>query len=294
MAHASHEFTLIVQHNYPPILPMIPFGVQLVVPLSHLASLFILDHGIYGRSVRVRLISPSKSYKLDRGATVPAHKRYMLDEYQQPVLLYPWHQNDHFDLLGILQVREVVAHVPSSIRMEDLVDWGARLKDAAASMDGTIIQVLFDNVNTGRVSQLQDFPIESDLMHSSRYISRSHGQLPRHHDYSHSISRTYSGNTTSDESNSGLTFYSPESKEQRSESSFSDNRTDEESYWKYRRRVLRPDSPRRYYRPKGSHKYYTPTQHKKHESKPQGRLEYDDSSYGVVDTLSTCEIEQRI
>lgn len=85
----------------------------------------------------------------------------MLDELARPVLFYPWHQNDHFDLLGILQCGEVVGQVSESVTMEDLVDWGARIKEEAAALDGTVVQILFDNIETGRVSQLETIPVQS-------------------------------------------------------------------------------------------------------------------------------------
>jgi len=155
MAHRSKEFSITVHYNFPPFNPTTPYGVALSFPLNHLASIFFLDHGNHGHSVRIRLISPAQAFKLNNYSAVPAHRRYMLDELARPVLSYPWHQNDHFDLLGILQCGEVVGQVSSSITMENLVDWGARLKEAAAALDGTVVQILFDNIETGRVSQLE-------------------------------------------------------------------------------------------------------------------------------------------
>jgi len=262
MAHSCREFTITIQHPLPPFSPATPFGVQLSLPLNYLASLFILDHGIHGRSIRIRLISPSQAFKLDKYSTVPAHKRFMLDEHEQPVLLYPWNLNDHFDLLGILQGREFVAQIPSTISMERLVDWGARLKDAAASVDGTVVQVLFDNVDTGRVSQLQNLPAQ---LRNNPFCSQSHksGSSPHnsrrpenrqlnHRDRTSTTSPSATRSSCSDESFGRLTPYHSHSKRPRSDSASSDTHVDEERFWAVRQRLLRPNSPGRYYRPKGS------------------------------------------
>jgi len=157
-------------------------------------------------------------------------------------LLYHWKQNDHFDLLGILQSREFVAQIPGDLSMEALVDWGARLKDAAM-IDGTMVQVLFDNLDTGRVSQLQGMPV----MHQFRENSKeTWGNLPLEPNDS-PVSRTLSPSTPSpvDPSFGRLTPYH----EQREESPPRPERKDGEELEAYRRRVLRPSSPSRYYRP---------------------------------------------
>ena len=274
IAHSCREFTLTIQHNFPPFSPTTPYGVQLALPFHYIASIFILDHGFHGRSVRIRLISPSQAFKLDKHAIVPSHKRFMLDEHAQPALLYPLHMNDHFDLLGILQSREFVAQIPPTISMECLVDWAARLKDAAASMDGTVVQVLFDNMDTGRVSQLKSLPAKlqtvdftgqsnkSDFVQNAIRI-RKHGDS-RHGEGTSTSSTSFS--TSSDESYGRLTPYSSDSKRRRSESPSSDRHYEGEDLWALRQRVLRPNSPGRYYRPKSSSKYYRPSKHGKHLS----------------------------
>jgi hypothetical protein len=272
IAHSRQEFTLTIQHNFPPYSSTTPYGVQLVLPFHYLASIFILDHGFHGRSVRIRLISPSQAFKLDKHAIVPSHKRYMLDEHAQPALLYPLHMNDHFDLLGILQSREFVAHIPPTIKMESLVDWGARLKDAAASIDGTTVQVLFDNMDTGRVSQLQSLPAQlqnipftkqskkSDFVQNANRI-RKNGES-RHSEGTSAFSTRFS--ISSDESYGRLTPYTSNGKGRCSESPSPDRYYEGEGLWVLRRRT--PNSPGRYYRPKSSSKYYRPSKHGKYSS----------------------------
>ena len=274
IAHSCQEFTLTIQHNFLPSSSTTPYGVQLALPFHYLASIFILDHGFHGRSVRIRLISPSQAFKLDKHAIVPSHKRYILDEHAQPALLYPLHMNDHFDLLGILQSREFVAHIPPTIRMESLVDWGARLKDAAASMDGTTVQVLFDNMDTGRVSQLQSLPVQLQTIpftkesKKSRFLQnanriRKHGES-RHSEGTPACSTRFS--ISSDESYGRLSPYASNGKRQCSESPSPDRHYEGESLWALRRRVLTPNSSGRYYRPKSSPNYYRPSKRGKYSS----------------------------
>ena len=197
----------------------------------------------------------------------------MLNEHAQPALLYPLHMNDHFDLLGILQSREFVAQIPSTMSMESLVDWGARLKDAAASLDGTVVQVLFDNMDTGRVSQLQSLPAQlqavsftgqsnkSDFLQNATRI-RKHGESRYREE---NLSRSTSLSSCSDESYGRLTPYQPARKRRRSESASSDPHEDE-GLWVLRQRVLRPNSPGRYYRPKSSSKSHRSSKRGKHSS----------------------------
>src|SRR5579859_2604733 len=267
IGRTSHEFVMTIQHTYPPWNPAIPHGVRLTVPLNYLASIFILDHGVCGRTMRVRIISPSQAFKLDKNATLPAYKRHMLDERGAPVLLYPWQQNDHFDLLGILQSRECVIHIPRETDMEALVDWGARLKDAAMRLDGTVVQVLFENLDTGRVSQLKGIatppaqPSRASRTRKRRRFRRS-VPLPNDNESSENDDKTASSRTLSplhsrdgsqadsrtsidDDSFGRLTPYnSPEPKRPRSASSENDD--EEEDFWSHRHRVLRPNSPSRY------------------------------------------------
>jgi hypothetical protein len=242
LGRLAQSFVVTITHSFPPNQLNVPYGVTLEIPLNYLASIFILDHGIHGRSLRIRLISPSQAYKLDRHSTVPAHKRYMIDEAGNMQLLYHWQQNDHFDLLGILQSREFVAQIPGDLSMEALVDWGARLKDAAM-VDGAVVQVLFDNLDTGRVSQLQGMPI----MHQFRENSSEKWGNVALEPYDSSVSRTLSMTTPSpvDPSFGRLTPYH----EQRQESPSRPERMDGEELETYRRRILRPSSPSRYYRP---------------------------------------------
>lgn len=273
IARSCQGFTLTVQHNFRPYSPTTPYGVQLVLPFHYLASIFILDHGFHGRSIRIRLISPSRAFKLNKHA---AHKRYMLDEHGQPALLYPLHTNDHFDLLGILQSGEFVAQIPPTTSMESLVDWGARLKDTAASMDGTIVQVLFDNMDTGRVSQLQSLPAQlqpvpftkqsknSDFLRKGIRIRNYSGS--RHSEGTSGLSTSFS--VSSDESYGRLTPYASDGKRQRSESPSSDRHNEGEDLWMLRQRALRPNSPGRYYRPKSSSKYYCPSKRGKYLRNP--------------------------
>ena len=255
IAHTSQEFSIAVHHNFPPFNPITPYGVRLCIPLNNLASIFFLDHGNHGRSIRIRLISQAQAFKLDQFATVPGHKRYMLDELARPVLLYPWHQNDHFDLLGILQGREVVAQLSPSISMEYLVDWGARLKEAAATLDGTAVQVLFDNIETGRVSQLETRPLPSQhcisISKSSNKDTIPNSDLQNIYSepYPHALHKPHN---TGKSSNSEDCFGIPTPPRRRSsvQSASTDHqRLNDEDYWTHRQRVLRPNSPRRYYRP---------------------------------------------
>lgn len=215
----------------------------------------------------------------------------MLDEHAQPVLLYPWHLNDHFDLLGILQGREFVAQIPPTISMEDLVEWGARLKEASASLDGTV-QVLFDNMDTGRVSQLQSLPAQlqsrpnrtrSRKLGSS--LNSSRHSLTRESNRGDKTSATSPSTTrspSSDDSLERLTPYPHDSKRPRSKSP-SDCHGDDESVWKHRQLLLRPNSPGRYYRPKDSSSaslHYRPRNHMRHgggagRHRPHGKGKWD-------------------
>ena len=293
MAHTAQEFNLSVHYNFPPFNPTTPYGVGLSIPLNNLASIFFLDHGNHGRSVRIRLISLTQAFKLNKFATIPAHKRHMLDEQGRAVLLYPWHQNDHFDLLGILQCREVVGQVSSSISMEELVDWGARMKEAAAALDGTIVQVLFDNIETGRVSQLETITLPCQLGISISTITNKGTtenlelREPDEHQTQILPNFRFTSQSLHSEDSFGLPT-PPHSHERRRPSvqTSSPDRLDDEDYWSHRQRVLRPNSPRRYYRPekrkspaaedKGKTKDKSPRKrlkrerdHRKHE---EGRL----------------------
>ena len=137
------------------------------------------------------------------------------------------------------------------------MDWGARLKDSAAAVDRTMVQVLFDNVDTGRVSQLQELPVinhsaPSDSTEPWRSIW---GNAPRDDDSSSlSLSRTLSGTPSSavevsDNDISGrLTPYDHRPIRRLSESVVPDERGDDD-FWKERQRIMRPNSPSRHYRP---------------------------------------------
>ena len=270
IGRTSQCFIFTVQHNFPLPHSAIPNGVQLSVPFNYLASLFILDHGIHGRSIRIRLISPSQAFKLDKSAVVPTHKRHMLDEHGQQVLLYHSNHNDPFDLLGILQAREMVAQIDPSVSMEVLVDWGARLKDAAALVDGTEVQVLFENADTGRVSQLQSFPVPSQVVKAAalRCSIQQQGQEFR---YRPRFSRGVPYSVGS-ESSGRLTPYSIPSKRQCLESRSRPERLEGEGMIEYRQRVLRPGSPGRHYQPPtSSTRSYRPRYHQKEfKTRPVG------------------------
>jgi hypothetical protein len=269
IGRTSQSFIFTVQHNFPLPHSAIPNGVQLSVPFNYLASLFILDHGIHGRSIRIRLISPSQAFKLDKSAVVPTHKRHMLDEHGQQVLLYHWNQSDHFDLLGILQAREMVAQIGPSVSMEVLVDWGARSKDAAALVDGTEVQVLFENADTGRVSQLQSFPVPSQVAKAAA-LRCSIQQGPEFHfRLQSSRGRPYS---VGSEAFGRLTPYSIPSKRHCLESRSRPDRLEGEDFIEYRRRVLRPGSPGRHYRPPTSstRSYRLRSHQKELKTRPMG------------------------
>jgi hypothetical protein len=176
----------------------------------------------------------------------------MIDETGHKQAMYHWQQNDCFDLLGILQSREFVAQIPGDVSMEALVDWGARLKDAAAMVDGKVVQVLFDNLDTGRVSQLQGLPVMQQFASSTSDSSES---LSRDEDES-SISPTGTSTSATNDldipSASGrLTPYDCAGKlrQERDESPPLHGRNDGEDFWAYRQRILRPLSPSRHYRP---------------------------------------------
>jgi hypothetical protein len=182
----------------------------------------------------------------------------MLDEHGQQVLLYHWNQNDHFDLLGVLQAREMVGQIDNSVSMEALVDWGARLKDAAALVDGTEVQVLFENVDTGRVSQLQSFPVPSQVAKAAALRSQN-----QEFHYRPRFSRGVPYSVGS-ESSGRLTPYPIPSKHRCSESHSRPDRLEGEDFNEYRRRILRPWSPGRHYRPPTSSiRSYRPRSHQK-------------------------------
>lgn len=278
IAYSGKELLVTVQHNIPPFLPTIPCGVQLALPFNYLASLFILDHGRHGRSIRIRLISPNRVFKLAKYATAPAHRRCMLDEHAKPVLLYPWHQNDHFDLLGILQAREVVAQIPSSVSMEKLVDWGAKLKDLAATTDGAELQVLFENMDTGRVSQLQKTPATLQSRPVTENVSKTltscQSSLPknrhefRHHDSFCAIPHLASQPPSSRESYEHLASNSVGTKRVRSGSlSSPDHRCEADKYWKHRNRTPGANSMERYYRSETKPRHHLLTERRKRKGR---------------------------
>jgi hypothetical protein len=303
MAHTAQEFNITVHSNFPPFNPTTPYGVRVSIPLNNLASIFFLDHGNNGRSIRIRLISLTQAFKLNQFATIPAHKRHMLDELGRPVLLYPWYQNDHFDLMGILQSREVVGQVSSSISMEELVDWGVRLKEATAALDGTIVQVLFDNIETGRVSQLETILVPgqkcmsiSETTYKGATGLRDHGHSETNRHIPHQSHRTTQ--SLYSEASFGIPT-PPLSNGQRPSSvhTASTDRLDDEDYWTHRHRVLRPQSPRRYYRPE---KRKLPAREDKQKSKdksPRKRLsrkrEQRKRDEGRLTRPSTSEIKSR-
>jgi hypothetical protein len=193
----------------------------------------------------------------------------MLDAHGQQVLLYHWNQNDHFDLLGILQAREMVAQIDPSVSMEVLVDWGARLKDAAALVDGTEVQVLFENADTGRVSQLQSFPVPSQAAKAAALRRSIQQGQEFHFRLQSSRGAPYSVGT---ESTGRLTPYSIPSKRQCLKSRSGPDRLEGEGFIEYRRRVLRPGSPGRHYRPSTScTRRYPPRSHQKEfKARPVG------------------------
>ena len=169
----------------------------------------------------------------------------MLDEHGTTALQYPWYENDSFDLLGIIEVGEVVAQISSDLSMEELVEWGARLKDSAELGYGTVIQVLFDNIDTGRVSQLQS------LYDKSRNPLMTGRDARGHHHYNcygdkYASSKSHDSNPSSD-SYGRLTPYADQS---HGKPSSSDH--EEIAWYEYRRSVLRPNSPTRYYGPEPS------------------------------------------
>jgi hypothetical protein len=248
-SHSNDKFNIAIQRKIAPLATNIPHGVLLSIPLYYLTSIFIFDHGLHGHSMRVRLISPNRAFRLSGGATVPAHHRYMLDEFGKPSMLYPCHLNDHFDLLGILQGREVVLQISGGMSMEAVVDWAARLKDTAASKM-TSLQVLFDNPETGRVSQLKDLP---DRLQPS----------PEAIKFAAAITRSPSNSSFPSESRIPTQpaamakkrkqeITPPESKSDK-RAKTSSNTSDDDGLWCRRQRLLRPNSPSRHYRPQ-----YTP------------------------------------
>ena len=225
----------------------------------------------------------------------------MLDEHGNPALLYPLHMNDHFDMLGILQSREFVAQIPPTMSMEILVDWAATLKDTAASLDGTVIQVLFDNMDTGRVSQLQSLPAKlqtipfteqsnkSDFFRNAIRM-RTAGES-RHREGTSSSSNSIS--ISSDDSYGRLTPYQSDSKRRRSESPSSDRHPEGEGLETVKQRGLRPNSPGRYYRPKSSSNYYRPAKRGKHsrssekKNRSPSKDKKDESLQGSSDLITT-------
>jgi hypothetical protein len=243
-SHSNDKFNIAIQRKIAPLATNIPHGVLLSIPLYYLTSIFIFDHGLHGHSMRLRLISPSRAFKLSGGATVPGHHRYMLDEFGKPSMLYPCHLNDHFDLLGILQGREVVLQISGGMSMEGAVDWAARLKDSAASKK-LRLQVLFDNPETGRVSQLKDMPDVSQPSPQALRFAAAIARSP-----SNSTFQSDSGIPTQPaamgKKRKQITPPDPKSDKRAKTSS---NPSDEDGIWCRRQRLLRPNSPSRHYRP---------------------------------------------
>jgi len=243
-AQSKAKFNISIQRKIPPLTTDIPHGVLLSIPLYYLASIFVFSHGLHGHSMRLRLISPTRAFKLGGGS--PAYNRYMLDECGKPIMLYPCHLNDHFDLLGIFRGREVVLQISTYMSMEVLVDWAARLKDTAAS-ENIPIQVLFDNPETGRVSQLQDLPArlqpspeaqrKNRLMnHTHLYTSLRSGSAAAPHQ---------PAPTSTNLKQDRFTPYAKRHKWTKNQS----KKLDEVDEWDRRQRLMRPNSPSRYYRP---------------------------------------------
>jgi hypothetical protein len=217
----------------------------------------------------------------------------MLDEFGKPSMLYPCNLNDHFDLLGILQGREVVLQISGGMSMEAVVDWAAGLKDTAASKM-TRLQVLFDNPETGRVSQLKDLP---DRLQPSPEAIKFAAAIARSPSSAFFLSEsripTQPATMTRKrkQENAG-----PDSKSGK-HAKTSSNSSDDDGLWCRRQRWLRPNSPSRHYRPQ----YITPpddsrfdrpgsavgpdTNPKSDQSSEMGVDEVADSQSDVVDVV---------
>ena len=241
---SSENFNLTIQRKIPPLTTSIPHGVLLSIPLYYLTSIFVFSHGVHGHSMRIRLISPTRAFKL--GGCSSAYNRYMLDECGKPSMLYPCHLNDHFDLLGILRGREVVLQISAAMSMEALVDWAARLKDTAASKK-IPIQVLFDNPETGRVSQLRDLPVRlepsPEVRQQNRPMSRTSSETSSHSE--NTVTQRQPAPMSTKPKRQRFTPYSNGHKGTKNQS----DKLDEDGEWNRRQRLMRPNSPSRYYRP---------------------------------------------
>ena len=152
LGSSKGSFTLTIRHkSTTPILATAPSGIRLEFPLTCLASILVLNHGQGGRTLRFKLV-PS-AFEL----SYQANNRYALDEHGNPIAAYSYHDNDYFNLLGILKDGEFVTQISYEIPMEAVIGWATELKDSKyLKEEGRDIQVLFENDITGRISQIKE------------------------------------------------------------------------------------------------------------------------------------------